>query len=272
MTVNSFISSVWEAKLLQNFHSKSIAEVITTPPTQIIGNKIIFNRVGKVNIKDYSGTVEWDSLSTSAVELDMDQKKYFSFSVDDVDKIQAAGDLIDSHASEASATLLETVDSFVLGLYTGADADNVIGTDDTPITLDKLSTYDSIVDLGTKLSKKKVPKDGRFVVINNEVLGLLSKDDRFTRQPIVLQNGVVDGQIINGMQVVVSEEIAKVNNNYKIMALHKSAIGHGKQLDELEAMRLQNSFADGIRGLMVYGGEVIRPEALAVLTATFANQ
>jgi len=104
------------------------------------------------------------------------------------------------------------------------------------------------------------------------VLGLLSKDDRFTRQPIVLQNGVVDGQIINGIQVVVSEEIAKVNNNYKIMALHKSAIGHGKQLDELEAMRLQNSFADGIRGLMVYGGEVIRPEALAVLTATFANQ
>jgi hypothetical protein len=269
MSVNSFIASVWEGKLLANFRKASIADVITSKPVKIEGNKIIFNRAGSVDVKDYAGTVDWDSVSTTPVELNMDQKKYFAFSVDDVDAIQAAGDLVDAHTAEASASLQETVDKFVLGLYTGAHADNVIGDDTTPIALTKTNIYDTIVDLGTKLSKKKVPKSDRFVVINAEALGLLSKDDRFTKNPTVLENGVVEGQKINSLQVVVSEELAtNANGDYKILALHKSAIGHGKQLDKTEAMRLQNTIADGVRGLMVYGGEVIRPESLAVLTAT----
>ncbi|PEY47571.1 hypothetical protein CN356_31355, partial [Bacillus cereus] len=96
------------------------------------------------------------------------------------------------------------------------------------------------------------------------------KDDRFTKQPVILENGIVEGQIINGSQIVVSEEIHNTSGKYKILALHKSGIGHGKQLNETEAQRLQNSFADGVRGLMVYGAGVLRPEALAVLTATIA--
>ncbi|MGG3925681.1 hypothetical protein ABET51_06740 [Metabacillus fastidiosus] len=270
MAVTTFIPQVWEAKLLTNFHKASIADVITTPPTEIKGNKIIFNRVGDVAVKNYAGAVSFDDITTSAVELNMDQQKYFAFKVKDVDKVQAAGELVDSHTAEAGAKLRETVDSFVLGLYTGAHSDNVIGTDLAPIALDKLNTYDYIVDLGTKLSQKKVPMTDRFVVINYAVLGLLSKDDRFTRQPVVLENGVVEGQKINGLQVVVSEELANTAGKYKILALHKTAIGYGKQLDETEAMRLEGDFADGIRGLMVYGGKAIRPEALAVLTATTA--
>jgi hypothetical protein len=270
MAVNSFIPQIWEARLLANFHKRSIADVITTKPTEIKGNKVIFNKVGSVAVKDYTGTVTWDDLTTSSVEVNMDQKKYFAFKVDDVDKAQAAGDLIDSHTEEAGFTLQETVDKYILGLYTGVDADNAIGNDTTPIALDKTNVYDYIVDLGTKLNKKKVPKANRFVVINSDVLGLLSKDDRFTKTPNVLENGVVEGQSINGMQVVVSEELATVSGKLKIMALHQSAIGYGKQIDSIEAMRLQNTIADGVRGLMVYGAEVLRPEAMAVLTATIA--
>jgi Phage capsid protein len=270
MAVTTFIPQVWEAKLLNNFHKAAITDLITTPPTEIKGNTIVFNKVGAVAVKDYSGAVVWDELSTGNVNLNMDQEKYFAFKVGDVDKIQAAGDLVDSHTEEAAAELQETVDSFTLGLYTGAHADNKIGDDVTPIALDKVNVYDYIVDLGTKLNKKKVPKANRFVVINSDVLGLLSKDDRFTRNPVVLESGVVEGQKINGMQVVVSEELANVTGKLKIMAMHKSAIGHGKQLDQTEAMRLENAFADGIRGLCVYGSSVLRPEALAVLTATVA--
>jgi hypothetical protein len=34
---------------------------------------------------------------------------------------------------------------------------------------------------------------------------------------------------------------------------------------EMEAIRLQDSFADGVRGLLLYGAKVIRPNAMAVL-------
>ncbi|MES5957575.1 phage capsid protein [Bacillus fungorum] len=270
MSVATFIPTIWEARLMANFHKRSIADLITTKPTKIEGNKIIFNRVGAVNVKDYSGSVEWDDTNPSKVEINMDQKKYFAFKVDDVDAVQAAGDLIDPHTQEAGSVLQETVDTFVLGLYTGAHKDNVIGTDSTPIELSPKNAYDYIVDLNTKLNMKKVPKTERFTIINSQVLGLLSKDDRFTKQPVILENGVVEGQVINGSQIVVSEETPNTSGKYKILGLHKSAIGHGKQLNETEAQRLQNSFADGVRGLMVYGAGVLRPESLAVLTATIA--
>ncbi|HDR7694338.1 phage capsid protein [Bacillus thuringiensis] len=270
MSVATFIPTIWEARLMANFHKRSIADLITTKPAKIEGNKIIFNRVGAVNVKDYSGSVEWDDTNPSKVEINMDQKKYFAFKVDDVDAVQAAGDLIDPHTQEAGSVLQETVDTFVLGLYTGAHKDNVIGTDSAAIELSPKNAYDYIVDLNTKLNMKKVPKTERFTIINSQVLGLLSKDDRFTKQPVILENGVVEGQVINGSQIVVSEEIHNTSGKYKILALHKSGIGHGKQLNETEAQRLQNSFADGVRGLMVYGAGVLRPESLAILTATIA--
>ncbi|HFK1403106.1 TPA: phage capsid protein [Bacillus cereus] len=270
MSVATFIPTIWEARLMANFHKRSIADLITTKPAKIEGNKIIFNRVGAVNVKDYSGSVEWDDTNPSKVEINMDQKKYFAFKVDDVDAVQAAGDLIDPHTQEAGSVLQETVDTFVLGLYTGAHKDNIIGTDSAAIELSPKNAYDYIVDLNTTLNMKKVPKTDRFTIINSQVLGLLSKDDRFTKQPVILENGVVEGQVINGSQIVVSEEIHNTSGKYKILALHKSGIGHGKQLNETEAQRLQNSFADGVRGLMVYGAGVLRSESLAVLTATIA--
>lgn len=268
MSVQSFIPSIWEARLLANFHKTSVAEVITTKPTEVKGGKAIFNRVSAVNVKDYTGAITWDELTTTPAEVTYNQKKYFAFTVHDVDKVQAAGDLVDAHTAEASATLQETIDKYVLSLYTAAG--NAIGTDASPVALNKTNVYDYIVDLGTKLSEKKVPMANRFVVVNAQVLGLLSKDPRFTANPSVLENGVVEGQKINGMQVVVSEEIANVSGKYKILALHSSAIGYGKEIDSIEAMRLQNSFSDGIRGLAVFGATVLRPEAMAVLTATIA--
>lgn len=268
MSVEKFLKQVWEARLLANYSNASIAEVITTAPTKVEGKTMTFNKAGAVDVKDYKGKVDWDEVATSSVDLNMDQKKYFAFKVDDVDAVQASGDLVDAHTENASGAVQENTDKFVLGLYTGAHEDNIIGTDAEPVALTKVNVYDSIVDLGTKLSQKKVPKTDRFVTVNAEVLGLLSKDDRFTRNPVVLENGVVEGQKINGLQVVASEELSVVEGKLRIVANHKGAIGYGKQVDEMEALRLQDSFGDGIRGLTVYGASVIRPEGVAVLTAT----
>ncbi|UOQ47745.1 hypothetical protein MUN88_17075 [Gracilibacillus caseinilyticus] len=270
MAVNTFLKTVWEARLLTNYSKASIAEVITTAPSSIEGKTMKFNKAGAVNVKDYTGTVAWDEIDTTDVDLTMDQQKYFAFTVNDVDAVQAAGDLVDGHVQNASTGVQEETDSFVLGLYTDAHADNTIGTDAAPESLTKDNVYDFIVDLGTKLNKKKAPKTDRYVTINSDVLGLLSKDDRFTRQPVVLENGIVEGQKINGLQVVVSEELNTTDGTLHIVANHKGAIGYGKQIDEMEAMRLESKFADGIRGLAVYGGTVLRPEGVAVLTATIA--
>lgn len=267
MSVSNFIPTIWEARLLANYHKTSIADVITTPPTEIKGNKIIFNNVGAVDIKDYSGEVVWDDIDTPKVELDMDQKKYWAIKLDDVDKIQAAGELVDAHTEEAAATLNEIIDKYVLSKM-AAGAGKKLGTK----TVNKTNAYDLIVDMGTQLNKKKVPKVNRYMIINSDYLGLLSKDDRFTKQPVVLENGVVEGQTISGFQIVVSEEIPVSAGVSTIIGCYKGATGHGKQLQETEAMRLQGAFADGMRGLCVYGSGAIKAEGLVTAAVTIEGE
>ena len=251
MAVTNFIPQIWEARLMAKFHERSVGQLITTAPTKIEGNKIIFNKVSDIALKDYEGSVSFDDLTTSKVELPMNVKKYWAFKVDDVDAVQAAGNLIDPHVQEAGYGLQEATDKFVL--------DEALKTSNT---VDKGSdkAYDLIVKCNTALNKNKVPKAERFAVINSEVLEDLQLDARFTKEYRIMENGIIEGANINGTQLVFSEELNE--GGYAIVVLHKSAIGYAKQLEETEAMRLQNSFADGIRGLQVDGVKTLREEAV----------
>ncbi|MFR4584650.1 hypothetical protein [Clostridium cadaveris] len=262
MSVTNFKATLWEGALLANFHSVSVADAVSTKPTKIQGNKVIFNRVGAGTIKDYEGTIAWDEINTTPIEMTFDKKKYFAFSLDDCDKVQLVADVMGATTAEHAAVLAETYDKdFYTVLASGVKLTNKIGTSSSKKDISSVNVYDYIVDLGTILSKNKVPKADRYVTVDAEILGLLSKDRRFTPNPNVLANGVVEGQTINGMKVVCSEE-KPVN---QIVAHWKGAIGAAKQLDEMEAMRLQTSFADGVRGLCMYGSKVLRDEAIAVL-------
>lgn len=260
MAVDNFKPTLWEGALLANFHSVSIADVLATPPAEVKGNKVIFNRIAGGTLKDYEGKVEWDQIATTPVEMIFDKKKYFAFALDDVDKVQLKADVLTATTKEHSAVLAETYDKDFFAALLGGTTMK-IGSSGAKKKVTPANAYDYIVDLGTMLSKKKVPKANRYVTVNADYLGLLSKDKRFTANPKVLENGIVEGQVINGMQVMCSEELpANV-----ILANHKSAIGAAKQLNEMEAMRLQSSFADGVRGLCVYGEKVLRDDASVAL-------
>ena len=256
MAVTNFIPQIWEARLLAKFHERSIADIITTSPTKVEGNKVIFNKVSDVAINPYSGTVNFEDLTTSKVELTLDNKNYWAFKVDDVDAVQSAGDLIDPHVEEAGYGLQEATDKFVLT--------EALKTSNKVSKAGDEKAYDLIVKANTFLNKKKVPKAQRFAVINAEVLEDLQLDARFTLQYTILENGIIEGANINGTQLVFSEELNE--GTFAIVVLHKSAIGYAKQLEETEAMRLQNSFADGIRGLQVDGVKTLRGEAIVKYT------
>ena len=249
MAVTNFIPTIWEARLMAKFHERSVAELITTAPTKIEGNKIVFNKVSDVALKDYEGTVSFDDLQTSKVELNMDIEKYWAFKVDDVDAVQAAGNLIDPHVQEAGYGLQEATDKLVL--------DEALKTANT-VTAERI--YDVIVKANTQLNKNKVPKSERFAVINSEALEDLNLDARFTSNYTILENGIIEGADINGTKLVFSEELN--NGACAVVVLHKSAIGFGKQLEKTEAMRLESSFADGVRGLQVCGKQTLRGEAV----------
>ena len=95
---------------------------------------------------------------------------------------------------------------------------------------------------------------------------MLALDKRVVDNAQVLPNGVVQGMQVNGMQVIKSNLVPAG----KVIALNNEAVGYGKQLDELEAIRLEKNFADAIKGLVNFGVKTLRPEAIAVLSYTLA--
>lgn len=267
MAVTTFLRTIWEARLLHNFHSVSISETIATKPQTVAGSKVVFNKAGVGSIGDYAGTINWAEVSTTGIEMPLAQKKYFAFTAQDLDVAQAEADFVDATTAEHAGLISEAIDAYVLGkAIAGVKSGNSIGTTASKKEVSATTAYDFVVDMGTVLGKNKVPMSDRFIVVNNEYLNLLQKDSRFTLNAEVLANGIVANAKINGMTLVVSEEVGA----NKIVAMHKSAVGYAKQIDEVEALRLESAFADGVRGLCVYDAVVLRPEAIAVLNYSVA--
>ncbi len=262
MAIDSFKKVIWEAGLITEFRKSSVAELISTKPVKTDGSKVTFNRLTTGDVKDYTGNIEWDKITTTPVDLVFDKKKYFAITMDDLDAVQAVKSVMQDTIADEAAKIKEQEDKDFFATLVAGAGDTIGKT--KAIALNAKNVYDNIVDLGTKLTKKKVPKVNRYVVVSADITNLLSKDDRFTKNPNVLENGIVEGQKINGLQVVESEELPEGT----MIAVHKSGSGFGRQLQETEAMRLQNAFADGVRGLDAYGSIVLRKEAVVALKYT----
>ena len=257
----NFLRTIWETRLVKAFENVSVLDMITTAPSEMTGSSVVFNRVGAGDIKDYDGEIEWGDIDTVPVTMTFDFKKYFADKVDDVDKAQTNLAVVDEFAVAQGNKIGAAADAYAYAKYAaGAGTKLTAVTAATPEAI-----YDAIVDLGVALGKKNVPVANRYVVIDWDALGLLQKDKRFTHNPEVLANGIVNGQKINGMTIVISAN-APANT---LIALYKGAVGFGKQIDELEAMRLQSDFADGVRGLTVGGAAVLNANGVATVTYTF---
>jgi hypothetical protein len=260
MAIDNYKPALWEKAIIENFHDNSFVGIITTPPVEIKGEKVIFNRIQPGAWKEYvSGQkIEWGEVATTKVEMSFSQQKYFAFMVDDCDKVQLAGDVISAVTKEQSAVLGEEIDQEVVAyIADNIAAANTIGTADEPITITD-DAYDNLVDLSTKANKLKVPVTDRYFIISPDYLALLEKDPRFTLQYTILQNGIVDGAKVNGATLICKAD----NPSDKVILTHPSGTGYAMQLSGTpEAVRLVDYIGDGVRGLVKYGYTKLRDES-----------
>lgn len=270
MAITSFKKELWETALLEAFKGITVADLITKKPTSVEGSKAIFNKASLTNgLQDYTGTINYEDVITEALELVYDKKKFFAFAVDDVDRVQLAGDVMLSLTQEQAYKIKETIDSAIFAeAVTGAKTGNVIGSKTTKkevVTPDE--AYDYVVDLGTKLDENNVPTVGRYLIARPEFVNLLAKDKRVIDNAEVLPNGVVQGMNINGIQII-KTQLAPAN---QVIALSNVAVGYGKQIDKTEALRLQDSFSDAVRGLVQFGTKTLQGEGIALLHYTITT-
>lgn len=182
----------------------------------------------------------------------------------DLDELLAAHKLYaDSWASGAGAT-----DGIVMGVDGTYDA--------TPLQI--INRFNRL------FNELSVPKEGRWVVVDPVFCEFLLDEnsklvnaDYNVGQGEGLNNGKVMAGKIRGFRLYESNNLPYLgtgpstiastgtrdaSNVGFIVAGHDSAVATASQINKTESFRSQNTFADVVRGLHMYGRKILRPEAL----------
>ena len=84
-----------------------------------------------------------------------------------------------------------------------------------------------------------------------------------TNNPELIRRGVVG--MYDDFEVVMTNALYHDEEHIWCMARSKEAIAFAGQINKVESMRLENSFADGIRGLDTYGMSIIAQDELEAI-------
>ena len=214
-----------------------------------------------------SSDIAYSSLTPTSMELEIDQKKFFAFKIDDVAKVQTNGDIMEAHLNNAKKAIEEVQDSYLLAMHTNVTEANTVGSEASPITLNKSTIYENFVKLSLTFKNSDAVYAGvrPWVVINPNIEAYLLQSPEFISAHNVADKTLREGSIgrIAGMDVLVSTNLTEVNGKYYILAGTNDAITFASQLAKIESLRDKDSFSDLVRGLYLYGAKTVQPKALA---------
>jgi hypothetical protein len=283
MAITNFVPELWSPLILANLWDKLVygsAAIINRDYEGVIanaGDTVHITSFTDPAVRAYTknNDITYDLLTDSTQALVVDQSDYFAFTVDDVDRRQALPGFVAKASAGAAQNLAINADTYLSGvLYAGVNGtSNDLGAKTADISDN--TAYAIFVDLRTTLTRAKVPNEGRWVVVPPELYAALLQDARFINASAsadsgaALRNGFV-GRIA-GFDVYESNTVPEETTGvYSVIAGHPMACTVAEQITETEAIRLQEQFGDGIRGLHLYGAEVIEADALAMASVTIA--
>jgi len=270
MAIANFIPQIWSARLLANLDKNLVLGLAVNTnyegDIRNVGDRVRIQRPNNITVGAYTGTVTYEAPTSTTRTLQVNQDKYFAFSIDDLDAVQANVNLVDTFTQRAAFALADDVDKFIASLYTGAGAGDV--------TVDLTTTHDmyaTAVEAGQNLDEKNVPRIGRWMIISPAGYAALLKNTKFTQASDLGDSVVTSGALgrVAGMDVLVSNNLTKVTGTTKYLYGTSDSITYARQLlGEPEAIRLESKFEDAVRGRLAYGALVVEPDALGTITAT----
>jgi len=267
----AFIPEIFSKLLQAKFYKQSVLPAISNNDYEGEisgqGDKVNIRTVPAVTINDYTGTVTNQDLTSSTIELLIDQAKYYSFKVHDILAAQADVNMLEAASADASEGMRIAVETDVLSsVVTGA---TTVGAQATITSSNILA---AILDQAKALDELNIPEEGRFIVLSPEFVSMLKQSE--LRQAYLTGDGT--SPLRNGKVGMVDRfNVYQSNMLYTpgsgadagythVLAGHPKAISFASQFTSAETVRLETTFGDAVRGLKVFGSKVIVPDALCV--------
>lgn len=288
-----FIPEVWSSKVIEKYYDGTILSQISNTnyegEIKNQGDKVIIRTLPTINIQDYEigQTLVHQRPVGDTIELLIDKGLYWDVIIDDIVEKQQDINQMNKWAEDASEQLKIVLDTRVLGsIVPDFSTENVgttagrlsgnidLGVTGSPLAITKSNILDTILYAGQVLDEQNVPETGRFLVLPYWATTLLKmsdiKDASLTGDgKTPLRNGRVG--IIDRFTIYNSNLLPRYTDGGDATTHFifgtDAGLTFATQLTKTENLRAESTFADIMRGLLVYGHKVIKPEALGAVYA-----
>lgn len=283
-----FIPEIWSTKLVEKYYDGTVLSQISNTDYEgeikNQGDKVIIRTNPTLEINDYviGQTLVNQRPTSNVLELLIDKGFYWSAIIDDVVEKQQDIDQMNLWAQDAAEQMKIVLDSRVLasivpdiaaankGAAAGRLSANInLGVTGAPLAVTRTNVLDTILYMGQVLDEQNVSESGRFLILPYWATTALKMSD--------IKDASLSGDgtspLRNG-RVGVIDRFTTFNSNLlptftdgadtttNFIAGTKAGLTFATQLTKTESLRAESTFGNIMRGLMVYGHEVVKPEAL----------
>ncbi len=289
-----WIPVLFAGKTLEKFYDTAIVTQISTTDyvgeVKNVGDTVYIRTVPSITIKDYKKgqTIELEYPESPSIEFTINKAKYYAFAMDDIDIKETDINWLDKFAADAAEQLKKVYDTQVFstvyaqvdtankGATAGKISGNInLGAVGAPLTVNATNILDVLVDCAQVLDEQNIPKSDRYIVIPPQIKSILLKSE--------LRNAMIMGDPKSALrsrslgqlaefEIYESNLLSKVTaggdlGTWNIIFGWKGAMVFVMQLTKNEKYRPQNTFAEAMKGLVVYDFKVIQPTAMGHLYA-----
>ena len=269
----NFITEIFSKKLQSKFYSASVLPMISNTDYEGEisgqGDKVIIRTVPNVTVADYTGTISYQDVTTSNIELLIDKAKSYAFKVDDILRAQSDIQYWNEASKDASESMRIAVETdFLANVVTGATST----VDDGAVTASTI--LDAVLEAARRMDELNIPDSDRFIVLPPWAIEMLKKSDLKlayltgdSTSPI--RNGVVGNidrfKVMSSNLLSIDSSGGADDGKTFCLAGHPKFATFASQFVKTETVRLESTFGDGVRGLKVYGYKVVTPDCGVLL-------
>lgn len=292
---SKYVPLLFSKKVLRRFYATSAYELVANTDYEgeikKAGDKVIIRRAPDITISDYvigqnSGSTpsfDYEVPEEVNTELVIDTAKKYAFQIDDIDAVSSDLKLMNMFVENANKKMQVEIDTAVLADWCASpnlDANNIgttagiysgnlnMGATTTPRAIvasgSTSDAVDFLIDAELCLLEQDIMEE-KWAIVPTWVCSSLKSGD-LRRADITgdstgaIRTGLVG--TVNGMTIIANNNLPKTATEFDALVGTKEAVTFAMQMTKNETLRIQDSFGEYARGLVVFGTEVVQPKAL----------
>lgn len=207
-----------------------------------------------------------ESAGDGSLTLRLDQYHYFNFEVEDIVTAQSVPGLMEALTDEASKGLALEGDKYVAEIIKTAADGGKVAASASVIALTNKNAMESVEDgFATLYGHNCKVTDTYYLEVAPKVFTTYRQQltELSTNNPEILKKGAVGK--INNAYVCIENCLAESEDAYYNILRTDKAVAFAEQIDKVEGYRPEDAFTDAVKGLYVFGAEIVRPKEIYVM-------